>query len=235
MLNQNQKGGYRFIGVAGAPYSNGAVAESGFDVVHARFERPLPLDAGLKAAAAHVKAAGRPVLAITGFEVRIPKPLSRSSWGGFNETYIASLSALGLEVDGLRPAARTNVSPAEGAVAEPSIHAFTYTAPSHRDRTGFVLAGVAEEKPGDAGTMLDSIMRQLSGRLGELGRSWDDATALQLYGLEDMQGLLVDRVLKRLRHGVVLGIHWYPSLPPIDDLNLEIDVRSAGTELVLPV
>ena len=235
MLVHNPVGGYRFLGVPEGPYSNGAVADAGLDLVHARFERPLPLAAGLKAAAQHVSGAGRPVLAITGFELRIPAPYSRGSWGAFNDGYVAQLTGLGLEVDGLRPAARTNVAPVEGAVTEPSVHAFTYTAPGSRDRTAFVLAGVAEEKPGDAASMLDSIMRQLSGRLDELGRSWEDATALQLYGMEDMQGLLADRVLKRLRHGVVLGIHWYPSMPPIDDLNLEIDVRSAGTELVLPV
>jgi hypothetical protein len=235
VLNQNQEGGYRFIGVPGAPYSNGAVADAGLDLVRARFARPVPLEAGLKAAGAHVRSAGRPVVAITGFEVRIPKPLSRSSWGGFNETYIAHLKALGLQVDGLMPAARTNVSPTEHAVAEPSVHAFTYTAPGRRDGRAFVLAGVAEDKPGDVGSMLDSIMGQLGGRLQDLDRSWEDATALQLYGLENTQGLLVDRVLKRLRHGVGLGIHWYPSLPPIDDLHLEIDVRSAGAELVLPV
>ena len=235
MLVHNPVGGYRFLGAQGRPYSDGAVADAGQDVVHARFEKPLPLEAGLKAAARHVTGTGRPVLAITGFELRIPAPFSRSAFGSFNEGYIAQLKALGLEVDGLMPAARTNVAPAEDAVTAPSVHAFTYTAPSARDRTAFVLAGVAEEQPADVASMLDSIVRQLTGRLAEIGRSWDDATAIQLYGMEDMQALLVARVLKRLRHGVVQGIHWYPSLPPIDDLKLEIDVRSAGTELVLPV
>ena len=235
MLVHNQVGGYRFLGVQDGPYSNGAVGDAGQDIVRARFEKPVPLEAGLKAAAQHVHAAGRPVLAITGFELRIPAPLTRSTFGSFNVGYVAQLKSLGVLVDGLMPAARTNVAPTAQAVAEPSVHAFTYTAPSARDRTAFVLAGVAEEKPADVASMLDSIVRQLSGRLDELGRSWDDATAIQLYGLEDMQGLLAERVLKKLRHGVVQGIHWYPSLPPIDDLKLEIDARSTGTELVLPV
>src|SRR6185437_16838007 len=235
MLVHNPVGGYRFLGAPGQPYSGGAVADAGLDIVHARFEKPLPLESGLKAAAKHVTHAGRPALAITGFELRIPVPLTRSTFGTFNVGYIAQLKELGLEVEGMMPAARTNVSPAEHSVPEPSVHAFTYTAPGARDRTAFVLAGVAEEKAGEAGAMLDSIVMQLASRLDEIGRSFDDATAIQLYGLEDVQGLLVDRVLKKLRHGVVLGLHWYPSLPPIDDLRLEIDVRSAGTELVLPV
>src|SRR5258706_14317708 len=123
MLVHSPVGGYRFLGAQGRPYSDGAVADAGLDVVHARFEKPLPLEAGLKAAAHHVTGTGRPVLAITGFELRIPAPFSRSGFGSFNEGYIAQLKALGLEVDGLMPAARTNVAPAGGAVTEPAVHA----------------------------------------------------------------------------------------------------------------
>jgi len=64
--------------------------------------------------------------------------------------------------------------------------------------------------------------------------SWEDATAIQLYGVDEVQSLLVENVLRRLGPAAVHGIHWFPSLPPIEGLRLEIDVRSAGTELVLP-
>jgi hypothetical protein len=81
--------------------------------------------------------------------------------------------------------------------------------------------------------MLSSIMRVLSSRLEEIGAAWTDATAIQLYGVEDFQGQLVDPVLSRTGPAAVHGVHWFPSLPPIVGLKLEIDVRSAGLELVV--
>jgi hypothetical protein len=74
----------------------------------------------------------------------------------------------------------------------------------------------------------------LSARLEEMGVSWEDATALQLYGVEDVQALLVEHVLGRLGPAAAHGIRWFPSQPPIENLHLEIDVRSAGVELILP-
>jgi hypothetical protein len=44
---------------------------------------------------------------------------------------------------------------------------------------------------------------------------------------------VVERVLVRAGDAAVHGIHWFPSRPPIVGLKLEIDVRSAGLELVL--
>ena len=75
----------------------------------------------------------------------------------------------------------------------------------------------------------------LSSRMAELGVKWQDATAIQLYGVDDVQGRLVEHVLGHLGPAAIHGIHWFPSLPPIEGLRLEIDVRAAGTEMVLPV
>ena len=232
MLAHNRSGNYRFLAAEGRPFSGGAVADEGYDLVHARFTRPLLLEAGLAAASRQVAAAGRPVHAIAGFELRIPKPLTKAAFDSFNQRYVTSLRRLGLEVDGLMPAARTNVAAVVRGVSEPSVYAVSYSIPGHRAGPAFVLSGAPEEEGSDTATKLDSIMRVLTGRLGELGVSWDDATAIQLYGVDDFQGLVAEKVLKRT-DGAVLGIQWFPSLPPIEGLKLEIDVRSAGTELVL--
>jgi hypothetical protein len=96
------------------------------------------------------------------------------------------------------------------------------------------MSGVAEEKPADLESMIASMMGSLSARMAELGVKWEDATRIQLYGIDDVQGLLVEHVLRQLGPAAVHGIHWFPSRPPIEGLNLEIDVRSAGTELVIP-
>jgi hypothetical protein len=82
--------------------------------------------------------------------------------------------------------------------------------------------------------MLTSIMTVLSNKMAELGVRWEDATKTQLYGVDDVQRLLVEHVLRKLGPAAVHGIHWFPSRPPIEGLNLEIDVRAAGAELVLP-
>ena len=209
------------------------MADDGYDLAHARFARPIALAAGLAAAAHHVAAAGRTVHSIAGFELRIPEPLTGSGFDSFNRDYVGRLKDMGLEVDGLLPAARTNVAAVVGGVSEPSVYAVSYTVSSARAACAFVLSGVPEEEQGDAATMLSSIMRVLSSRLEEIGASWSDATAIQLYGVEDFQGQLVDHVLSRTGSAAVHGVHWFPSLPPIVGLKLEIDVRSAGLELVV--
>jgi hypothetical protein len=233
MLAHNRSGNYRFLAAEGRPFSGGAVADEGYDLVHARFKRPLLLEAGLAAASRQVAAAGRPVHAIAGFELRIPEPLTGADFESFNHRYVTSLRRLGLEVDGLLPAARTNVAAVVGGVSEPSVYALSYTVPGRRPRPAFVLSGAPEEEGSDTASRLDSIMRVLSGRLEAFGASWDDATAIQLYGVDDFQDLVVEKVLKKVGGAAVHGIQWFPSLPPIEGLKLEIDVRSAGTELVL--
>jgi hypothetical protein len=233
MLTHNRSGNYRFLAAEGKPFSGGAVADEGYDLVHARFERPRPLEAGLAAASRQVAAAGRPVHAIAGFELRIPKPLTKAAFDAFNERYVTSLRRLGLEVDGLMPAARTNVAAIVGGVSEPSLFAVSYTIVGHRTRRAFVLSGAPEEEGAVTAARLDSIMRVLSARLDALGVSWHDATEIQMYGVEDFQGLVVEKVLKATGGAAVHGIRWFPSLPPIEGLKLEIDARSAGTELVI--
>jgi hypothetical protein len=223
------------LGAPHRPFSGGAVADDGYDLVHARFARPIPLAAGLAAAAREVEKVGRAVHAIAGLELRIPAPLTAAEFDGFNRHYVAHLKGLGLEVDGLMPAARTNVAAVVGGVSEPSVYAVSYTVPTVRGARAFVLSGAPEEVSGDAAIMLESIMGVLTLRLEEMGASWSDATAIQLYGADDFQGDVVDKVLSRTGHAAVHGIHWFPSMPPIVGLKLEIDVRSAGLELLVEI
>ena len=234
MPAHNAAGNYRFLGAPGKPFSNGAVADAGFDMVHAIFERPLPLDRGLAAVAHHLGQVGRPVQAIAGFELRIPKPFTTEEFDAFNRRYVPALESMGLVIDELMPAARSNIAANESGVLEPSVYAVTFTVPGGRGRPAFVMSGVPEEKPGAVESMLKSMMRILTTRMAELGVAWHDATAIQLYGVDEVQGLLVEHVMRSLGPAAIHGIHWFPSLPPIEGLKLEIDVRSAGTETVLP-
>ena len=231
MTNANIIGNYNFLGAPGRPYSGGVLANPGFDLVHVTFVHATPLAAGLDAAVKCVLAANRPVLSIAGFELRIPAPLTADGFETFNKTYIAKLQEIGLDVEQTIPTARTNVATSLSPVTEASVHGFTYSTPGPSERHSFLMSGVAEEAPADVATMLDSIMTSLSSRMSELGASWEDATVIQLYGLDEMQQPVVDRVLRRVGQAAARGIHWFPSLPPIQGLRLEIDVRSAGTEV----
>ena len=109
----------------------------------------------------------------------------------------------------------------------------SYTIIGRRNHRAFVLSSAPEEEGADTAARLDSIMRVLSGRLDSLRVSWEDATAIQIYGVDDFQDLVVEKVLKATGGAAVHGIRWFPSLPPIQGLKLEIDARSAGTELVI--
>ena len=91
MLAHNRSGNYRFLASEGRPFSDGAVADLGYDLVHAKFERPIPLEAGLAAAARQVLSSGRTVSAIAAFELRIPAPLTDADFDSFNRGYVSKL------------------------------------------------------------------------------------------------------------------------------------------------
>jgi hypothetical protein len=112
---------------------------------------------------------------------------------------------------------------------------YTTPTPTQSSRRAFVLSGITEEEGSDPSTMLDSIMKAILERLSQIEVGWDDVTEIQVYGLENLQDAIVEQVLKRAGGAAVHGIHWFPALPPINTLRLEIDVRGAGTELVLEV
>jgi hypothetical protein len=229
----NAAGGYRFLGREGRPFSNGVLADHGLDLVHATFERPQPLHAGVAAAARHVASAGRPAQSLAGFELRIKRPLTQHQFDEFNHGYIAMLRGIGLEVDDLMPATRTNVAPVVGSVEEPSLFAFTYTAPGSRGRPAFILSGVPEEIEGDDRSMLRNITEILTARATVLGCSLGDATAIQLYAGGAIDPEAIADVAAELGDAALHGLHWFPSLPPIEGLRFEIDARAAGTELIL--
>ncbi|MCP5114854.1 MAG: hypothetical protein GY953_28830, partial [bacterium] len=106
----NPKGGFQFIKGSG-PYSSGAVASPGFEVVHAIFN-PLPqLWDAFAFIEKHLEAAGRPLEALCGMELRIPEALSIEDFNEFNQPYIERLKQWGTHIDGLNPVARTNVAP----------------------------------------------------------------------------------------------------------------------------
>src|SRR5262249_31278538 len=143
MLVANRKGNYSFLrGIA--PYSAGAVADGGFEIVRARFRRPLPLSSGFDRVREHLQANHRPVQALCGMELRSPQPFTFQGFNDFNAGYIRVLNEWGVVVDNLNPVARTNVAPEIGAPSAPSLYAFSYTVSSSTKARTFVVAGAGE-------------------------------------------------------------------------------------------
>ena len=143
MLVENKRGNYFFLkGIA--PYSAGVVADAGFEIVHVRFRRYVPLRPGFDAVEGHLKRAGRPLQAMCGMELRSPKPFSFTGFNQFNAAYIDVLKKWNIHSDGMNPVARTNIAPEVNPPGEPSLYGFSYTVPSKATRKTFVVAGAGE-------------------------------------------------------------------------------------------
>jgi hypothetical protein len=228
-------GSYRPLLAPGRPFSHGIVADSGFDLVHAVFARPVPLEQGLQATARHVEAAGRPVTAIAAFELRIPEPLSGQGFDAFNAPYMQRMAAMGLTADGEMVTARTNVAPSIAGVTVASVYAFTYTVPGRgRAAPAFRLSGATESRrDGTPTDKLRSIVEELQGRMAELGVGWEDSTAINVYGPDAAAAGALPEVLPAFGAAGLHGLTWFPSRPPISDAEFEIDARGVGTEIVL--
>jgi hypothetical protein len=250
MLLDNARGNFKFIRGYGAPFSSGALADHGFEIVHATFKPLARLDDGYRLIERHLREAGRPINAVCGIELRIPAPLTPAGFDEFNRGYIERLAAWGLMVDGLNPVARTNVAPAASPLAEPSLYGFHYTVPAvGAARPAFVLAGVPEVASREGGkreivaagdVSLEGLQRKtacileaLGGLLREMKLGWTEASAVNLYTVHDMHPLFATDLLPALGAAANRGIRWHYARPPVLALELEIDGYAARQELVL--
>ncbi len=232
MLTQFAPGNYRTLASAGRPFSDGIVADPGYDLVRAVFSRPRPLYEALDEARRHVEAAGRRATALAGFELRIPGPLTAEGFAAFNRPYVERMTELGLSTSEGLVTTRTNVSPTVAGVTEPTLLAFTYTVPSDGARgIAYRLSGATETRSdGTTAERLSTIVDTLDEHLAELGATWGQATAITIYG----EACDLDAAtLSRFGEAALRGVRWYPSLPPIVGIGFEIDAHSVGTEQMM--
>jgi len=194
-LVNHPAGIYQFLpGIA--PYSCGAVAAAGFEIVHTVFQKPVPYRVGFERIAEHLAAVERPKAALCGIELRSPAPFSFPGFAAFNGEYTTILKEWGLFVDGVNPVARTNVAPVMQPPAEPVLYGFSYTRPNAHPPT-FVVAGAGELPEGilDAGsivargdTSIDGLKKKaafvmdlMEARLFCLGADWSRVNAIDVY------------------------------------------------------
>jgi hypothetical protein len=242
------KGNYSFLrGIA--PYSAGVRADTGYEIVHVRLQRPVPLAAGFTTVKEHLAANGRPVHALCAMELRSPRPFTFQGFKDFNAGYIQVLKDWSIIEDGVNPIARTNIAPAIGEPQEPALYGFSYTVHANANRRTFVVAGAGELPEGSLNaedvvrrgdTSADAlrekvrfVMGLMSGRLRGLEVGWDDATAVNMYTVHPVCSLLADEVIRPMGAARMHGITWHYSRPPIVSIEYEMDLRGTNRDVVL--
>ncbi len=248
MLIDNPKGGFSFV-KGGGPFSSGAVASPGFEIVHAITHPLAKLDDGYGIIEQHLRDAGRPLNSVCGMELRIPKALSPAGFNDFNAGYLKRLAGWNILVDGSNPIARTNVAIAIAPVAEPALFGFYYTMPTATPSRTFVLAGAGEVKAAHgakleivAGDDVSAsgltqktkfVLDRLGEHLAEMKLTWADATAVNLYTVHNAYLVFASTILPAVGIAAQRGITWQYSHPPIDAMHLEIDAHGVMREVVI--
>ena len=247
MLAENSRGNYTFVRGIG-PFSAAVAAQPGFEIVHARLLPLIALNDGYRRVEQHLQERQRPLQALCGMELRIPKVLSREAFDEFNQPYIERLKAWEVEVAGANPVTRTNVAFEASPVAEPMLAGFYYTMPSAMPSQTFVLSGVPEIASREGGVQivargdtsaeglrqkLECILYVLDAHLSELKLAWNMATAVNIYTIFDIHPLVAPVLLSTLGTASHAGITWHYARPPVNGLDLEIDARAVKTELIL--
>ncbi len=241
------EGRYGFLpGIA--PYSGGVVSLPGLEIVHVTLHRPLPYRPGFERIERHLRAEGRPRVALCGIELRSPRPYSFEGFAAFNREYARILEDWGLLVDGVNPVARTNVAPEIDPPAESSLYGFSYSRPCDAAKgPTFVVAGAGELPEGVLSTeaivragetspeaiaeKAEFVMDLMEARLRGLGADWPQVTAIDVYTIHPIQHLLADTILRRVGPASAHGIRWFYTRPPIEGIEFEMDLRGVRSEL----
>jgi hypothetical protein len=249
MLRDSVNGDYRYL--PGIPaFSSGVVATQGFEIVHVTLRAPVPWREGFARIERHLKDLGRPRTALCGIELRAPAQFTFEGFNTFNDGYRAVLGEWGiLREGGENPIPRTNVAPVTAGPKEPSLYAFDYTVPGVTDAPTFVVAGAGEMRDrsqGAAGIVRQGetspdamkekarfVMNIMGDRLRGLGGDWSRVTVIDVYTAYPIHGFLVDELLTPAGPAAIHGVRWFPSRPPIQGLEFELDMRGVGRELVI--
>jgi hypothetical protein len=250
-LNEHPEGNYRFLsGIA--PYSSGVIAMPGFEIIRVRLQKPLAVDETVfESISQYLSEAGRPIHALCSMEFRIPEPLSFEGFKAFNNSYQQMLQDRDLLLGEVNPIARTNISPSEFDLKEPSVYAFSYTAhvKENGSESSFIVAGAGDisdqadlsvsaiVRPNE--TSLDAleekvgvVMDVMQERISGLGVDWDEVSKIDVYSTIPLKSVLVNSILKRIGPAGLHGLNWYYSNPPIQGLIYEMDMRGIRKELI---
>ena len=247
-LREAPTAGYRFL--PGIPaFSSGVVALPGFEIIHATLDAPRPWRDGFARIERHLAEHGRPRTALCGIELRSPAPFTFDGFAKFNEGYRALLAEWKILVGDDNPIPRTNVAPTVAPPAEPSLYAFAYTVPGATPAPTFIVAGAGEMR--DRARGVDGIVRHgdtspegmrekarfvmgiMQERLRGLGADWSRVRVIDVYTAEPIHGFLLEEILLPAGPAAIHGVRWFPSRPPVQGLEFEVDLRGVARELIL--
>ena len=251
MLIDNPSGNYRFLtGIA--PYSCGVVAMPGYEIIHVTLQQPVAYQKGFEQIARHLASASRPLKALCAVQLRLPAPLSFEGFSAFNDAYQQLLTWWDLMLDGHNPVARTNIAPAWLPPEEPSLYAFSYTAPTSDNAVSptFIVAGAGDlndqgslspesiVRPTETSTdamreKAGCVLQVMQERVDGLEVNWMDATTVDIYTVYPIHPFLADTILGRIDEAAVHGVHWHFGHPPITGLTFEMDLRGVRQEIWL--
>jgi len=231
MLDAKPEGNYHYLPSTGvSPFCSGVVADTGYEIVRATFERQVPWRKGYELIDGYLKALGRPRQALCELELRCAAPYTREGFLDFNAKYAAVLSEWGLYGDkyGTGSTARTNIAPSYNAPPEQVMIGFAYTIPSSISRQTFIVSGTpAQVRKGEATD--DAIAEQvawmvnaLEERMKELGVSWDLTTDFIAYTPFDIEPWLRSEVVPKIGSAIANGIRWFPGHAPIGGGGIEM-------------
>jgi hypothetical protein len=232
MLDAKSEGNYHYLPTTGiSPFCGGVVADAGYEIVRATFERPVPWRHGYELIDGHLKALGRPRQALCSLELRCTAPYTREGFLAFNAQYAEVLEEWGLYGGqlGTGSTARTNIAPSYNAPPEQVMVAFAYTVPSNVTRPTFVVSGTAGQARPEGAATADAIRQQVAAivntleeRMKELGVSWELTTAFITYTPFDIEPWLRGEVVPKIGTAVANGIRWFPGHAPVGGGSIEM-------------
>ncbi|HEX5369936.1 MAG TPA: RidA family protein [Dehalococcoidia bacterium] len=242
MLSNDTAGNYRFIpSSSGVPFCDGVVADTGYEIVRATLDRPLPYRAGFDLIERHLASLGRPRQALCALELRCAGQYeSRDAFQAFNADYAALLTSWGKfdDATGVGSTTRTNIAPLYDPPAEQVLFAFAYTIPSAIGRPTFVISGATtrdgEDSPEAVREKAANILDVLGSRLAALDLAWDLATDTFVYAPGSPEAILDETALDKLGATIRNGVRWFPGLAPVVGSRLEIGAQGLLQELRIP-
>src|SRR5215471_17053680 len=232
MLRDVPAGGYQFLPGISA-FSSGVVASAGWEIVHASLAAPMPWRDGFARIDRHLREIGRPRAALCGIELRSPAPFSFGGFDEFNQGYRSLLVDWKILVGDDNPIARTNVAPVAGAPPAPT---FVVAGAGEMRERAQGSDGIVRHGDTSAGAMREKarfVMDTMQARLRALGGSWDRVMVIDVYTAQTIHDLVEHEIVPVAGAAAIHGIHWYPSRPPIQGLEYEMDLRGVRRELTL--
>ena len=248
MRPDHPSGDYSYLPGISA-FSCGTVARAGHEIVHVTLAQPVPWRAGFQRIDGHLREQGRARTALCGIELRSPAAFTFAGFDQFNAGYRGLLADWGILVGDDNPIPRTNVAPVVGAPTEPSLYAFAYTVPGRTPAPTFIVAGAGELRDRARGpegivrhgeTTAEAmrekarfVLQTMQERLTALGSDWPRVTAIDVYTAQPIHALVLEEILRVAGAAAIHGVRWFPSRPPIQGLEFEMDLRGVARELVL--